>query len=393
MTNSWLKYAPKGLFLALCVGGVVGCGPKDGSRERAAADAALSAGDFRKAAEQYAASLKYAPDNVDALVNGARANLAMGAKDEAVRLIAEAQALAPKDADVWQVAAHIAFASGDNKAAQKAFMTLAESKEYPKEVQSVGWTGLGIVEMTRARSAKAEAARDRARVALFKAIRLNGRNAAAYYHLGLLYRDYYDYKELACEQFDIYLHLETKAGTLAGKRVQNVKRNVIPELREAINAATVSRAGASRRDSDACAAALLKAEAAWKKGQFKTARLRYADAYKADPLSAAAALGLARTWTKVDTRKAGQVEGYKYYRIACELNPSGYKTFLEAGDAALRTGHYSAAVEIYSRALAIRSTDKKALNGLVKAAKKAGQAKVAAVYQGYLTYLTTQKKG
>lgn len=390
MTNSWHKYAPKAFLFALCVG-VVGCGPKDGSREKAAADAALSAGDCRKAAELYAKALKYAPEDVDALVNGARANLAAGDKAEAARLIAAARELAPTDADVWQVTAHIAFEAEDTKLAQKAFMVLAEGKDYPKEVQSVGWTGLGIVEMTLAQNAKAEAARDRARVCFFKAIRLNGRNAAAYYHLGHLYRDYYDYKEMACEQFDVYLHLEAKTEALAGKRVQNVKRNVLPELREAINAAIVSRAGTSRRDSGACAAALLKAEAACKQGHFKTARLRYADAYKADPLSAAAALGLARTWTKVDTRKAGQVEGYKYYRIACELNPNGYKTFLEAGGAALNTGHYSAAVEIYSRALALRSTDQKALEGLIKAAKKAGQSKVAAVYQSYLTYLATKK--
>ena len=391
MTNSWLKSAPSGLcalLLSLCAG-LAGCAPKDGSRERTAADAARAAGDNRKAAGLYAASLVLAPDNVDALVNGARANLALGAKDEAARLIANARVLAPADADVLQVSAHVAYATGDRKLAQKCFALLADGASYTKQVRSLGWTGLGVLAMAEARDARAGVARDKARICFFRAIRLDGRNASAYYHLGLLYRDYYDYKELAREQFDIFVRLETKAGALAGKRVQNVRRNILPELHEALNAALASRAGMAGRDADACAAALQKAAAAWKRGHFKTAKLRYADALKADPLSYPAALGLARTWAKVDLRKAGQAESYTYYRRACELNASAFKTFLEAGEMALKTGHYSAAVEIYSRALAIRPADKSAADGLIRAARKAGQAKVAAVYQGYRNYLDT----
>ena len=391
MTNSCLRFAANGLVLALSAA-LVGCGPKDGSRERTAANAALSAGDSRKAAELYAKSLTYAPDNVDSLVNGARANLALGATAEATRLIANARVLAPTDADVLQVSAHVALAAGDKQLARKAFSTLAEGEDYSREVRSLGWTGLGIIDMIEARDAKAEGARDRARTNFFRAIRVNGKNESAYYHLGLLYRDYYDYKEMACEQFDVYVRLETKEGELTSKRVQNVRRNVLPELREAINAAVVSRAGAGARDSNACAAALQKADAAWKKGNFKTARLRYSDAYRADALNHAAALGLARSWAKTDLRKVGQVESYKYYRIACELNASAYKTFAEAGDMALKTGHYSAAVEIYSRALAIRPLNSAAVSGVIKAARKAGQAKVAAVYQNYLTFLSQKIK-
>ncbi len=65
-------------------------------------------------------------------------------------------------------------------------------------------------------------------------------------------------------------------------------------------------------------------------------------------------------------------------------SPRTRDALLKAGDAALKSGKMIAtAVEAYSRALAARPGDTAALDGLIRALKKAGDAKSAAVYQKY----------
>ena len=63
------------------------------------------------------------------------------------------------------------------------------------------------------------------------------RAAAAWYHLGLVYRDAFGYYEAALEQFEIFVRLEASASP----RVQKVLRTIIPALKEQISREAANR--------------------------------------------------------------------------------------------------------------------------------------------------------
>lgn len=359
-----------------------GCGPDDGLQDLADGKAAFEANDLKKADRLLEKSVQVAATNVDTLVYLARVKLGLGELAAARDWIGKAAALAGGDTDVRKLSAQIAWHAKDYGVAVREFSSLAADEKLPAELRSEGWAGIGIVEMTCNN-------RDLARIAFLRAIRIDRRNAAAWYHLGLLYRDSYGYSEAALEQFNIYVRLDVQASP----RVQKVQRSIIPELKEAIARAAADRPGASKRDSAASAAALSKAEDAFKKGNFKTARLRYQDALTADALSYPAAMGLAKAWLKTDATAKGQANALAAYKQACVLRPGSISTFLATGDLATRTGHHALAVEIYSRAVAADPSSLEAIDGLIRALRRVGgKGVIAQAYQKYRDSLAGTKK-
>ena len=351
---------------------LAGCNPKDGVREYADGLAAYEARSLEKAGKLFAKSVAYAPGNVDALVMLARVQCDLGAMSDAGDTIAKAVALAPDAPDVALLDAEIALYAGDIARAVSRFTAVAEDAKLDPSARALGWAGLGIVEMTRDR-------RDFARIAFLRAIRLDRRNASARYHLGLLYRgDEYGYLDAALEQFEIFVRL----GETADPRAVHVQRVIIPGIKADIARRAAERPGAQRRDANAAAAALARAEAAWKKGSLKAARDEYAAAYKADVLSYPAALGLAKAWA-LDS-----------YKAACALRPGAIATFLAAGELAAKIGQHATALELYSRAVAANPADISAIDGLIRALRKVGgkdNAKVADAYQSYRDSLSSRK--
>ena len=360
------------LFLLAALVVLAGCNPKDGVREYADGMAAYEAHSLEKAGKLFAKCLVYAPENVDALVMLARVQCERGEISDATETIAKAAALDPGAPDVALLAAEIALYAGDYERAIGGFTAIAENDKLEPEARALGWTGLGIAEMTRDR-------RDFARIAFLRAIRLDRRNASARYHLGLLYRgDSYGYLDAALEQFDIFVRL----GETADPRAVHAQRVIIPGI----------KADIERRDANASAAALARAEAAWKKGNYKTARNEYEAAYKADVLSYPAALGLAKAWEKTDTTAAGSQRALDSYKAACSLRPGAIATFLSAGNLAMKLKQYATATELYSRAVAANPADISAIDGLIRALRNAGgQAKVADAYQRYRDTIPVRK--
>ena len=256
------------------------------------------------------------------------------------------------------------------------FRGLAEQQSADAELRSEGWTGLGIVQMTRGEYHPA-------RISFLRAIRLDRRNAAAYYHLGLLYRDApFGYNEAALEQFDIFVRLAAEASP----RVQKVQRSVIPGLKESIARASAERPGAAKRDSAASAKAQAAAEAAWAKRNYKTAKAKYQEALTADALNHNAAKGLAKAWLKTDSGKTGKQKAFEYYRTACALRPGAVADFLEAGKLAMQLGLPAQAAEIYSRALAASPSSLDATDGLIRAYRKSGGKERLALANAYQLY-------
>ena len=370
------------LSLAASLAVLTGCNPKDGVREYADGMAAYEAHSLEKAGKLFAKCLVYAPENVDALVMLARVQCERGEISDATETIAKAAALDPGAPDVALLAAEIALYAGDYERAIGGFTATAENDKLEPEARALGWTGLGIAEMTRDR-------RDFARIAFLRAIRLDRRNASARYHLGLLYRgDSYGYLDAALEQFDIFVRL----GETADPRAVHAQRVIIPGIKADIARRAAERPGAQRRDANASAAALARAEAAWKKGNYKTARSEYEAAYKADVLSYPAALGLAKAWEKTDTTTAGSQRALDSYKAACSLRPGAIATFLTAGNLAMKLKQYATAAELYSRAVAANPADISAIDGLIRALRSAGgQTKVADAYQRYRDSIPVRK--
>ena len=358
---------------AVLVAAILGCGPGDGAKEFSEGKEAYDLRDLRKAERLFTESLTAAPQDVDRLLYLARTELELGELERAKTLVGQAAENSEGDADVALLESQVAWHGKDYKTAANGFADIANDERLDAVVRSQGWAGLGVVEMTCDN-------RHLARVAFLRAIRLDRKNAAAWYHLGLLYRDGFGYLEPALEQFEIFTRLEEKSSP----RMQKVQRTVIPALKESISRAAAERPGVAKRNSASCAASISAAEAAVKKGNFKQAREAYQKALAADPLSYPAALGLAKAWEKTDATKDGQTKAFENYRTACALRPSAVTTFLTAGSLAAKLGLNLQTVEIYSRAIAANPNSLDALDGLIRALRKTGgKEKVAAAYQAY----------
>jgi len=380
VTNFSRLSALKGAVIVL-LAVMCGCGSKDGTRELAQGREAYEARDLKKAEQLFEESLALAPQDVDRIVSLARVKLDLGELSAAEDLVGRAESLAKGDADVAMLSGQVAWHAKDYKRAAKIFLALATDMNQDPAVRSDARSAIGIIEMTCSHY-------HLARLAFLRAILLNRQNAAAWYHLGLLYRDGFGYLEAALEQFEIYVRLEVTASP----RVQKVQRTVIPALKEQIAHAATEHPGVARRDSSASAAAIAKAETATKKGRHKEARQSYEEALKADPLSYEAAIGLAKTWEKLDSSPAGLAKAFENYKIACQLHPGTISTFLTAGALAMRLGYHLQALEIYSRAVAAGPTSLEAIDGLIRAMRKTGKSNEAQSYQIYRDSLTAKNK-
>ena len=381
MTSSSRRFALDVFAAALAVV-VAGCSRSDGTKEYAAAEAAYGLRDLRKAEKLAGECVRLAPANVDALVMAARIKIDLGEMAEARDFVEKAKSLAPGDADVRLLDAYVACYQQEYARALETFGAIAGDPTMDAKIRSQALAGSGVVELLRNET-------DLARIDFLKALRLDRRNPAAWYHLGHLYHRA-GYSEAALEQFDIYVRLEETAS----RRVQDVQRVTIPKLKDEIARQAADRPGASDRNSAASAAALAEAEAAWKKGQYKTAKGKYLAAYASDPLSYPAALGVAKALEKTDATADGQKKTFEYLKAACALRPSAISTYLKTGELAFKLGHYATAVEIYSRALAADPANFMVVDGLIRSLRKTGSkdgARIATAYQAYRDLITKKR--
>ncbi len=379
----------------LALVGLAGCGVRSGDSAYAEGSEAYARRDYMRAIRAFDESVQLSPKNTDAWFMLARAQLDVGdipAAREAVRMAAlcasgTTNVVACGEADIIELAGQIAYHAKDYASARAAYTQLTKTT-YPSKIRARGFCGLAVLDMAGIVGSAANENCARARVNLMEALRLDNSNAAARYHLGRLYRDAYDYRESALDQFKLFVLLEKSDA----ERVQRVQRHFIPNLQEAIVRAAAEQSGADKRNSAASAAALKRAEEAWRKRNYKPARRHYNDAYVADVLSFPAALGLAKSWEKTDSSATGLKEALKYYRRAAQLRPSSRDTLMTVGDLAMKVNNPVTAVEAYSRALAARPSDVIALDKLIVALQKTGDKKSAAVYSKYRDSLFKRKK-
>jgi len=319
--------------------------------------------------------------SVDDYVDDAAKALSVADLDAARAAVSNAYALAANDVDVRLLKAQLDFHSRDYASAAKFFKGVAEDASLDRQLRAQGWAGLGVVDHYSNE-------RDAARINFLKALRLDRKNASAWYHLGLIYHNSFSYFEAASDCYETYVRLEP----VVDERALKVQRSYIPTLREARTASILEIPGARSPNSADCTKALQAAEAAVKKGQLKTARLRYEDAVKADPTSFPAAIGLAKLLQKSDSTAEGRKRALEFYCRACKLSPSSISTFIAAADFAVATGNQLTARELYSRAMAADPTSTTAIDGLIRTLRKLGQSRTAALYQGYRDFLAIKVK-
>ena len=366
----------------LLAAAVSGCGPDDGLKELEAGRKAYALKDYGKAEKCFRDSVAVNPSNVDAMVAMAQVYLELGRLQEAVSWIAKAEADAGEDVDVRLLSAQIAWHSKDYDKAYRIYSLLSSDGMLDAKVRSRAWAGMGIVEMARNEF-------QLARVDFLRALRIDRRNAQAWYHLGLLYRDGFGYHDAALEQLNVYVRLET----VASPRVQKIQRVVIPGLREMITRAASERPGVASRNSSLAATAIAKAEKAWKSGRYAVALKHYQEAFAADPLSYPAALGLANAYLKTDASAAGAKKALDCFKSACALRPGAFSTYLKAGELAERLSLHAQAVEIYSKAVAANPSSLAAVDGLINAFRRAGSPKkVISAYRQYREILPSAAK-
>lgn len=396
MTNSYRIFEPKNLFsilLALSLIPVLtGCGD-DVARTKAKAATAFASRNFATSLKLYGEILKNDNEDLEALIMQTRSAMELGDIALATKTIEMAERIAREDPDVAYLSAQVAFHAQDYRKAINLFSFIADNTAFTPQMRSLGWTGLGIVDMTMIVGAEPNTRRDSARVHFLRALRLDRRNASARYHLGLLYRDAFGYEEAAQEQFEAFVYLETSANPKeVSERTKKVHRNFIPDLRDMLNRRMAAHLSATTRDSEKSASLLKKGDEAWKKRNYKTAHQRYDEAFAADPLSYPASMALAKSWIATDSSRNGMNKAYGYYRRACELRPGSLTAFLAAGELAEKLGNWASAVELYSRALATNPYDRSVLKGLIKALTKSGIGKSADIYRKFQSELSVVSK-
>ncbi|MBO6067037.1 MAG: tetratricopeptide repeat protein [Kiritimatiellae bacterium] len=380
--NFWQSSVVKVAAATLAAAVFAGCDSGTGLKELAESQAAYARRDLRAADKAVSKSLRCNPKNVDALLHATRVQLELGHIAEARKLVTRAAELEPEASDVLLTDAEAAYIAKDYATAMRDYRSVAEDGLQPPEIRAQALAGIGVVQMSVNEF-------DMARVALLKSLRLDRKNPAGWYHLGLLYRDGFGYHEAALEAFDIYVRLEPTADV----RVQKVQRSYIPDIKETIARKAASRPGASQRDSEKSASLLQEAEALQSKAQYRSARKKFEEALAADPLSYKAALGLGGVIPKTDKTPAGAKKQLEVYTTACKLQPGSTATLLSTANLAARLGFHASALDLYSRALATDSANLTALDGLIKAIKKVGgKNDIAAAYQEYRGELASKRQ-
>lgn len=314
---------------------------------------------------------------IDDFVDEAAAKLALGQIPEAQIAISNAFEKAPGEVDVRLLKAQIDFHTRDFESAAKLYRDIAEDESLDLTVRSQGWAGLGVID-------RYEERRDAARLDLLRAWRLDGKNAAAWYNLGCVYRDGFNFFAAACDCFEMFVRLETNDL----ERVKKVQHVVIRDLREQRTNAVLEIPGSRTADAAACNKALLAAEEAVKKNAFKRAKLRYEDALKADPTSFKATVGLAKMLLKTEPNSDGKRKALDCYHRAYTISPSSVSTLIAAGDLALSTGNTLRAKKFYSSAMAADPTNTTAIDGLIRSLRRNKESKTADDYQSYRDFLS-----
>ena len=335
------------VVLAACI---AGCG-KDPAAEAAAPAATDKGPDF------------------DTLMRTAVAGVAQKDAAAATASAAKALELQPESAEAHLLAGQAACLRQDYDEARAQFSSVVKAKTLPNVLRAKAYVGLGTVDYVQHEA-------DAARISFLQARRLDNSNEAAWYYLGMIYRDIFHFEEAAQEHFQMFVGLSSKSDN---PRTKKVKEDILPELYS--NAA--ARAKAHTGNAGKAAALIQEAQAQRDKNRLTEAVKKYAEARKADPQSDVAALGYAQLVTSTDKTAEGARKAIQAYYDVIALKPGGLDYYLKAAQLARAFDFKIQAVEIMNRAIAHHPQNPKVLDQLIAALLKTGNDKLAKAWGEY----------
>lgn len=335
------------VVLAACI---AGCG-KDPAAEAAAPAATDKGPDF------------------DTLMRTAVAGVAQKDAAAATASATKALELQPESAEAHLLAGQAACLRQDYDEARAQFSSVVKAKTLPNVLRAKAYVGLGTVDYVQHEA-------DAARISFLQARRLDNSNEAAWYYLGMIYRDIFHFEEAAQEHFQMFVGLSAKSDN---PRTKKVKEDILPELYS--NAA--ARAKARTGNAGKAAALIQEAQAQRDKNRLTEAVKKYAEARKADPQSDVAALGYAQLVTSTDKTAEGARKAIQAYHDVIALKPGGLDYYLKAAQLARAFDFKIQAVEIMNRAIAHHPQNPKVLDQLIAALLKTGNDKLAKAWGEY----------
>ena len=183
---------------------------------------------------------------------------------------------------------------------------------------------------------------DMARLHLIQALQTSAKYAPALYNLASLYRDVYNLREEALDQFELYVHIVDKQDRYYEKADRSVKR-----LRQNVERTQSEELDAMRRDPAAAARLLHEGIAAQSSKLLVKAIKSYRDALAADPLTFNAAFGMAMIYK----RQGQQAAAMEAFRQAAAINPGHQDSYHQAAELAMQLKRYDEAEKILDRAI------------------------------------------
>lgn len=330
MIRTLLPCGLSAFFLLVC-----GCGYH--SAQSAARDgaAAFRSKNYPKAIEAYARATQRITDSPELYYNLGLAHWYEGNMEPAEAAYQAALELRPGYSDALKGLGDVAYS-------QKKWPEAHASLERALEAATNALDQAKILNS----SALVEAAQERydvARLSLLRALQTCKRYDAAYYNLASLYRDKFNLREEALDNFEIYVRLADAKEEHHEKAMNSIKR-----LRLNLDRTHAEELDGVRRDPAAAAKALQEGARLNALRQYPKAIKAYRDALAADPFTFSAAFGLGMA-LKALGQKAEAAEAFKR---ATEINPNHQDSYYQAADLLLQLKHTAEAAKVLDRAIA-----------------------------------------
>ena len=297
--------------------------------------------------------------------------LAAGEIDAADEAAKKALEMMPDSAEALLVDGQAAYRKGEYARAIKDFNAVVSEKSLPAALRCEALVSRAVTEIKQNDF-------DTARLTLFRALHLNRRNAAVWYHLGVLSRNTYHFDEVAVEQFEMAARLSDPKDERTKKISQEIRA-----ARAALTAAAAANPNAEKRDSSAAAKLLADAETLRKKRMIRAAIKKYEAALAADPFSYPAARETAYLISLNDKTADGVSKALSAYRAAIDLKPAVQDNYYDAAQLAYANKRWATAVSILDRAIAHDPENGKTLDLFIAALQKAGKNKQADAWKSY----------
>lgn len=326
------------LLLAAGLLGTCGCGSHSGLSAVKDGMADFNDHKFSEAITHFTYATKRITDSPELYYNLGRAHLEQGNMEPAKAAFVAALELRPGYGDVLACLGKIAYDQnnpGDMAHAQSYFeqALAAATNDFSK----------ARILTSLALAASGREHYDLARLHLVHALKLQRNYAPAYYNLASLYRDKFNLREEALDNFELFVRLADKEDTHYSSAVNNIKR-----LRLNLERTRAEELDGIRRDP-AAAAKLLQEGMRWQVAKQPAKAIKaYRDALAADPFTFNAAFGLAMAY-KSQGQRAEAIEAFKR---ATEISPNHQDSYFQAAEMAYQLKRYAESEKILDRAIA-----------------------------------------